>query len=60
MEQFYEVHWHVQVPANTAEEAATQALIIQRDKDSTATVFIVVDEFNREVTVDLSSRSHDL
>jgi hypothetical protein len=40
----YLVTWKINVEAETADEAARRALEIQRDPDSTATVFDVVDE----------------
>jgi len=53
----YRVAWEIDIEATTAEEAAEQALRIHRNSDSIATVFTVTDDFNREVTVDLSHRS---
>lgn len=60
MKQTYRVRWEIEIISTAPEDAATQALLIQRDPESIATVFSVTDEFNRVVTVDLSSRSHDL
>lgn len=37
----YRVTWEIDVTANSPREAAEQALTIQRDPDSTATVFEV-------------------
>lgn len=53
MEQQYKVIWEIDIWASTAESAAKQALCIQRSYDSIATVFTVVDEFDREVEIDL-------
>lgn len=56
----YLVTWRIDIEADSPEEAAAQALIIQRDAESIATCFEVleVDEStNREpVTVDLWDR----
>jgi len=59
MSQLYRVKWEIDIEDTTSEGAAEQALRIQRDHDSIATVFTVTDEFNREVTVDLSQRSFE-
>jgi len=54
VKQHYVVKWEIDVfDCDTPESAAEQALKIQRQDDSIATVFKVIDEFNREVTVDL-------
>ncbi len=37
----YRVKWEIDIEADTAQEAAQQALDIQRDAESTATVFHV-------------------
>lgn len=37
----FRVQWNIDIEAGTAEQAAAQALAIQRDPDSTATVFDV-------------------
>jgi hypothetical protein len=37
----YLVTWSINVEADSAEEAAVQCLVIQRDAESTATVFTV-------------------
>lgn len=38
----YMVHWSIELTADSPEEAARQALEIQRDPDSLATVFHVM------------------
>jgi hypothetical protein len=51
----YHVHWGIYVDAHSPEEAAREALRIQRDRDSIATVFSVMrEDENSEITVDLS------
>jgi len=40
----YYVSWDIQVDADSPEDAALQALGIQQDHESIATVFTVVDE----------------
>ena len=47
------VKWEIDVDARTAREAARQALMIQRDPESTATVFEVRDR-RKKFIVDLS------
>jgi putative heme degradation protein len=51
----YLVEWHVNVSAATPREAAQQALDIQRDPESWATVFQVTehDTFTDPVEIDL-------
>lgn len=49
----YYVEWRIDIDAETAEEAATKALLIQRDTDSTALVFNVCDSNGEWVQVDL-------
>lgn len=44
----YVVSWHIDVEADSPEEAAREALRIQRDADSIATVFEVVDRDTSE------------
>lgn len=51
----YLVTWQIDIEADTPEEAAVRALIVQRDPESTATYFKVDDPENCEtITVDLS------
>lgn len=47
------VVWEIDVEADTPEEAARQALAIQRDLQSTATVFDVTDAAGNTVQIDL-------
>lgn len=50
---FY-VSWEIDIDAENAQEAAETALAIQRDPDSLATIFDVLDSDNGELTqVDL-------
>jgi hypothetical protein len=50
----YTVHWSIDVSAETAREAAQQALEIQRCPDSIASVFVVNERDRLNfVTVDL-------
>ena len=52
----YLVSWYIDIDAATPDDAAIQALTIQRDPDSIATVFEVTDqESGEKVTVDLRS-----
>ena len=54
MSQYYEVTWVIDVEADSAEDAARQALAIQRDTNSTATYFTVEDNLNVTTHIDLS------
>ena len=49
----YHVTWEIDLTADSPREAAEQALAIQRDPNSTATVFDVVDEDGNAERVDL-------
>ena len=50
----YQVVWKIEIDADNATEAAARALIIQRDPESTATVFEVSERHKGEaVTIDL-------
>jgi hypothetical protein len=49
----YLVEWRIDIEADSPEEAAAQALVCQRDTESTAVVFDVFDENGEMVTVDL-------
>lgn len=50
----YTVTWEIDIDANTPEEAAREALKIQRDTGSEATVFEVTDTSSEQTkTVDL-------
>jgi hypothetical protein len=49
----YIVVWEIDVEADSHEKAAEEALRIQRDKESTATVFKVIREFGDTFIVDV-------
>lgn len=49
----YLVQWEIELSAESPEDAAAKALEIQRDPDSTATVFDVTNEDGKTVRVDL-------
>ena len=49
----YLVEWLIDIDADTPEEAAVQALIAQRDPQSTATFFTVTDEDGVRHNIDL-------
>lgn len=47
----YLITWYIELDADSAEEAAQKALEIQRDPDSTATVFDVQAEGGNSVCI---------
>lgn len=49
----YTVTWEIELDAESPEDAARQALEIQRDPFSSALVFFVQDEMGDRVMVDL-------
>lgn len=49
----YKVVWEIDLMAENPREAAEQALEIQRDVFSTATVFNVTDSKGKETAIDL-------
>jgi len=53
----YTVVWEIQITASSKEEAAKEALAIQRDPESTALVFRVFDDegedYDALLTIDL-------
>lgn len=49
----YHIVWEIELVATSPEDAARQALAIQRDSASLATVFDVFDEDGQSVRVDL-------
>ena len=55
----YRVVWEIDIEANSPEEAARQALEIQRDPGSTAHVFDTWDEGGNHKPVDLSENEND-
>jgi hypothetical protein len=54
----YRVTWEIDIEADSALEAAEEALEIQRRPDSIATVFTVRDETDQLVIVDLDDDSY--
>ena len=48
----YRVLWEINIDADNHEDAAQEALRIQRDPESTATIF-TVQEISEIVTIDL-------
>ena len=50
----YRVVWEIDLDAESFEDAAQQALNIQRDSESIATCFIVTDEQGHRQDVDLA------
>ena len=52
-EQTYHVMWEIDVDAISAQDAARQALKIQRDRKSTVTVFVVTDSKGNKIVTDL-------
>lgn len=49
----YVITWEIELTAETPVAAAQQALAIQRDPDSLATVFSVYSEQGAPITIDL-------
>ena len=52
MKQTYHVKWEIDLDADSAEEAAQEALRVHRDLGSIASVFTVTDELGNEKTID--------
>jgi hypothetical protein len=52
----YRVTWEIDLDASSFREAAEEALRIQRDPESTATVFTITREDGKTETVDLSTK----
>jgi hypothetical protein len=52
----YRVVWTIDVDADSAKEAAAKALEIQRDKESTATVFSVSTKVETTEVIDVSCK----
>lgn len=50
---FYKVQWGIEIEADSPQDAARQALAIQRDPASIATVFTVTTPGGEEIDVDL-------
>lgn len=53
--QEYKVVWRIEIDANSKEEAAFKALVINRDSDSIAVVYEVTDEDGVTTVVDLDN-----
>lgn len=53
MTKLYKVNWSIDIDADSPKEAASMALEIMRDPDSTATVFDVSEPEGASITVDL-------
>ena len=51
--QEYKVEWRIDINAESPEEAAFKALMINRDSDSIAVVYEVTDKFGVTTFVDL-------
>ena len=51
--QEYKVVWQIELDAESVEEAAFKALMINRDPDSIAVVYEVTDKFRVTTFVDL-------
>lgn len=56
-QQPYRVRWEIDLDADSAHAAATEALAIQRDSESIATVFDVREPNGNHLTIDLRSYS---
>jgi len=56
MSKSYEVRWVIDLEADSALEAAKEALEIMRDKESTAVVFQVRNGKGKLVDIDLLER----
>ncbi|MDD4987000.1 MAG: hypothetical protein PHQ43_14745 [Dehalococcoidales bacterium] len=50
----YSIKWEIDLSAESPQEAAAEALGIQRDKNSTATIFSVTDSNGKETYIDAS------
>lgn len=48
----YRVRWEIDIEANTPQQAAQEALVIQRDPNSNATVFDVEDSRGVSIEID--------
>ena len=58
MTRAFVVSWIIDVDAETPQEAARIAQAIQRDPDSTATVFIVEEHGHAPQSIDLDATTH--
>ena len=57
MRQQYRVRWEIDLEAASAHDAARQALALQRDPRSVATVFEVMDAAGRSASLDLAGHT---
>jgi hypothetical protein len=55
--QSYRVTWLLDIEADSPQDAAEQALVIQRDESSIATVFTVTDVDGVEVDIALEGHA---
>ena len=53
--QEYNIIWQIELDAESVEEAAFKALMINRDSDSIAVVYEVTDKFGITTVVDLDN-----
>jgi len=58
MQEFH-VTWEIDITADSPQEAAKRALTIQRDPESSATVFDVTDEAGVTERIDLEDSGGD-
>jgi hypothetical protein len=50
----FRVIWEIDIDAETPEDAAKQALGIQRDRDSNGTIFDCIDEYGNAHRIDVT------
>lgn len=55
----YQITWQIELEAENVQEAVLLAIEIQRDTNSLATHFHVVDPLGEQIEVDLMNRSLD-
>lgn len=55
----YHVEWHINISADTPQEAAQKALDIQRNPKSWATVFDIINEHGEVTEIDLMADPED-
>jgi len=53
----YRVVWEIDIDAESFEDAARKALDIQRDPESIATCFVIMDDHGNRCEVDLDDKS---
>lgn len=54
MSEYY-IEWRIELDADNPTDAARKALAIQRDPESIATVFHIIDEDGEESVIDLTA-----